>query len=153
MDVDLTPAALAALRKILHAAEVDTRKMASATGLTPSQVLVLRQIGARDSITPSAVASVLGFGQATVTNIVDRLAVAGLVTRTRGEHDKRHVLLRLTPQGEERLQASPFPLQLRFSQGYGQLEAWEQAMILAVLERLASLSGVDAEVKDDAYRG
>lgn len=145
MDSDLTPAALAALRKILHAAEVENRKMALATGLSPSQVLVLRQIGARDFITPSTVASLLGFGQATITNIVDRLVGAGLVTRSRSEHDKRQVILRVTDEGRERLQASPFPLQLRFSQGYQQLPSWERAMILAGLERLTGLLGVDAQ--------
>ena len=150
MESDLTPAALAALRKILHAAEVENRKMAVATGLTPSQVLVLRQIGARDSITPSAVASMLGFGQATITNIVDRLVAAGLVTRSRSEHDKRQVILRVTDNGRERLQASPLPLQLRFSQGYEQLPGWEQAMILAGLERLVALSGLDTEKRDEA---
>lgn len=76
MEIDLTPAALLALRKILDAAELENRKMAAATGLTSSQALVLRQIGGHETITPSAVASALGFGQATITNIVDRLVAA-----------------------------------------------------------------------------
>ena len=149
MESDLTPAALIALRKILDAAELDNRRTAAATGLTPSQVLVLRQIDSHDGITPSAVASASSFGQATITNIVDRLVAFGLVTRARGEHDKRQVRLHATPDGRERLRASPFPLQLRFRQGFGRLSAWEQAMILAALERLAALleteGGIQAE--------
>ncbi|QDK35436.1 MULTISPECIES: MarR family winged helix-turn-helix transcriptional regulator [Sphingomonadaceae] len=139
MEIDLTPAALLALRKILDAAELENRKMAAATGLTSSQALVLRQIGGHETITPSAVASVLGFGQATITNIVDRLVAAQLVTRTRGLADKRQVLLQVTELGREKLRASPFPLQMRFSQGFAGLAAWEQAMILAGLERLDAL--------------
>ncbi len=139
MEIDLTPAALLALRKILDAAELENRKMAAATGLTSSQALVLRQIGGHETITPSAVATALGFGQATITNIVDRLVAAQLVTRTRGLADKRQVLLQVTDLGRERLQASPFPLQMRFSQGYAGLASWEQAMILAALERLDGL--------------
>src|SRR3546814_13824444 len=109
MESDLTPAALMALRKILDAAELDNRRTAAATGLTPSQVLVLRQIDSRDGITPSAVAAALSFGQATITNIVDRLVAFGLVTRARAEHDKRHVLLPATPEGQEGRRASTFP--------------------------------------------
>lgn len=139
MEIDLTPAALLALRKILDAAELENRKMAAATGLTSSQALVLRQIGGHETITPSAVASALGFGQATITNIVDRLVAAQLVTRTRGLTDKRQVMLQVTELGREKLKASPFPLQMRFSQGYAGLAPWEQAMILAALERLDGL--------------
>lgn len=139
MEIDLTPAALLALRKILDAAELENRKMAAATGLTSSQALVLRQIGGQETITPSAVASALGFGQATITNIVDRLVAAQLVTRTRGLADKRQILLQVTELGREKLRASPFPLQMRFSQGFAGLASWEQAMILAALERLDAL--------------
>lgn len=139
MEIDLTPAALLALRKILDAAELENRKMAAATGLTSSQALVLRQIGGHETITPSAVASALGFGQATITNIVDRLVAAQLVTRTRGLADKRQFLLQATELGREKLRASPFPLQMRFSQGFAGLASWEQAMILAGLERLDAL--------------
>lgn len=139
METDLTPAALTALRKILDAADMDNRKMAAATGLTPSQGLVLRQICAHEAITPGAVAVALRFGQATITNIVDRLVAGGLVTRTRSMADKRQMLLQATAEGREKLRASPFPLQLRFSQGYAQLERWEQAMLLAGLERLGAL--------------
>jgi Transcriptional regulators len=139
MDTDLTQAALTALRKILHAAELENRRMAALTGLTPSQVLVLREVGAREHATPGAVASALRFGQATITNIVDRLVAAGLVNRNRSQNDKRQMLLQLTEQGRARLEASPFPLQARFSEGYRALPAWEQAMMLAGLERLCTL--------------
>lgn len=141
MENDLTPIALEALRRILDAAVLESRKMASATGLTPSQALVLRQIAGRDAITPGAVAAALGFGQATITNIVDRLVAAGLVTRARGLLDKRQVILQVTDAGRETLGASPFPLQMRFTNGYRELPAWEQAMILAGLERLGTLLG------------
>lgn len=61
------------------------------------------------------------------------------MTRTRGLTDKRQVMLQVTELGREKLKASPFPLQMRFSQGYAGLASWEQAMILAALERLDGL--------------
>jgi DNA-binding MarR family transcriptional regulator len=144
METDLAPAALTALRKIFDAADLETRKMAAATGLTSSQALVLRQICAHEAITPSAVATALRFGQATITNIVDRLVAIGLVTRSRSDIDKRQIRLHATPEGHEKMRASPFPLQMRFSEGFGRLELWEQALLLAGLERLHILLAPDA---------
>ena len=145
MEADLTSAALLALRKILLAAEIETRKMTASIGLAPSQVLILRQIASRDAVTPSALASAVWLGQATITNIVDRLVSGGLVTRSRSEHDKRQVILRITEAGREKLKTSPLPLQLRISEAFSELPTWEQAMILASLERLGSLlDGDDA---------
>ncbi|WP_260929405.1 MarR family winged helix-turn-helix transcriptional regulator [Novosphingobium sp. 9] len=139
MDSDLTPAALSALRKILDVADLENRKMAALTGLTPSQALVLRQIGTGEGTTPSAVAAALRFGQATITNIVDKLVAGGLVTRTRSDSDRRQILVRTTAEGLQRLSDLPSPLQLRFGSGFSTLPRWEQAMILASLERIGSL--------------
>ncbi|EJU13511.1 MarR family transcriptional regulator [Sphingomonas sp. LH128] len=144
MDSDLTPAALSALRKILDAADLENRRMAAATGLTPSQALVLRQIGSGQSVTPSTVAAALRFGQATITNIVDKLVAAGLVTRSRSENDKRQILVQATEEGLQRLNSMPFPLQMRFGRGFERLPRWEQAMILATLERIGALISEDS---------
>lgn len=113
--------------------------MAAATGLTPSQHLVLQEIERRGETTPTRIASALQFGQATVTNIVDRLSAAGYVTRQRAEQDKRQTLLRATGAGKAILNAAPDLLQEQFRERFPLLPGWEQAMILAALERLAQL--------------
>src|SRR3546814_4880592 len=99
MDRQITDQTLRALRRILRAADQGGRKLALATGLTPSQLMVLQQIERSGATTPSAVAASLKFGQATVTNIVDRLEAAGFVTRQRNERDKRQIHLRITESG------------------------------------------------------
>lgn len=139
MDMHITNAALRAIRRLLRAADQGGRKLAAATGLTPSQLLVLQEIARRGETTPSAIAAALQFGQATVTNIVDRLEAADLVTRKRSERDKRQILLRATASGHATLEAAPDLLQQRFQERFGTLPAWEQAMILAALERLGEL--------------
>src|SRR3546814_4201676 len=73
MDSDVTNLTLKALRRILRATDLGGRRLATATGLTPSQLLVLQEIDRRGEATPSIIASSLQFGQATVTNILDRL--------------------------------------------------------------------------------
>jgi DNA-binding MarR family transcriptional regulator len=143
----ISNAVLRAIRRVLRAADQGERRLAAATGLTPSQLLVLQEIEQRGETTPSNVAASLQFGQATVTNIVDRLTATSLVTRRRSERDKRQVLLGLTEAGQSMLQTAPYLLQNRFRDRFEVLPAWEQAMILAALERLGELldaSRIDA---------
>jgi len=143
MEGTITNAALRAIRRILRAAEQGGRKLAMETGLTPSQLLVLQEVERRRETTPSAVAANLQFGQATVTNLVDRLMAAGFVTRQRNERDKRQIILRATPEGRAALESAPDLLQARFRARFEELPAWEQAMILAALERLSQILGAE----------
>jgi DNA-binding MarR family transcriptional regulator len=141
MDKTLADAVLRAIRRVFLATDQSGRKLAATTGLTPSQLLVLQQIEASGETTPSIVAITLQFGQATVTNIVDRLEMDGLVTRRRGDKDKRQILLGVTERGVALLKRAPDLLQNRFQDRFGNLPPWEQAMILAGLERLGELLG------------
>lgn len=147
VDPNLTIPALKALRRILRASDLGNRQLAAATGLTPSQLLVLQEIGERGEVTPTELSIALQFGQATITNIVDRLESAGLVTRQRGERDKRRVHVATTEAGERTIELAPDMLQTRFSEKFAALPEWEQAMILAGLGRLADILGV---AKSDA---
>ena len=144
MDTDLTSASLRALRRILRAADLGSRKLASATGLAPSHLLVLREIEQRGETTPSVLATALQFGQATITNIVDRLEAGSLVTRQRSGQDKRQIILTVTDAGRSMIERAPDLLQTRFSERFADLPAWERAMILAALERLGALLGAEA---------
>ena len=143
MDQDLTIATLRALRRILRASEIGNRRLAAATGLTPSQLLVLQEIEGRGEATPTALAAALRFGQATITNIVDRLEADGLVRRQRSEQDKRRIFLTATPAGVEAIERAPDLLQARFNEKFATLPSWEQAMILAGLDRLADVLEID----------
>lgn len=134
---------LRALRRILRATEMSSRRLATATGLTPSQLLVLQEIERRGEAIPSAIAAALQFSQATITSLVDRLVVRGLVTRRRSERDKRQMLLRITPEGDRLLAGAPDMPQGQFRERFTALAPWERAMVLAALERLGGLLGVE----------
>lgn len=153
MEPEIANATLKALRRVLRATEGGTRKIAAATGLTPSQLLVLREIDAGEEVTPGRVAQRLQFSHATITAIVDRLVALDLAHRARSDQDKRRVLLETTEQGRRRLLEAPDMLQEKFETGFAALPGWEQAMILAGVERLADLLGaadVDAAPLLDA---
>ncbi|AJA10034.1 MarR family transcriptional regulator [Sphingopyxis fribergensis] len=141
METEIANATLKALRRVLRAAEGGSRKLAVATGLTPSQMLVLREIDAQPAGTPGAIARQLQFSQATITAIVDRLVALDLAARTRSDRDKRQILLSTTAEGRRRVAEAPDMLQEIFTGRFGALPPWEQAMILASTERLAALLG------------
>lgn len=92
---------------------------------------------------PSAIANAVDLKQSTVTVLVNKLESAGLVTRQRDTEDRRRVWIQLTDTGKIALRQSPDLLQSKFEQGFDRLEEWEQASIVATLERVAAL--LDAE--------
>ncbi|HET6537760.1 MAG TPA: MarR family transcriptional regulator [Sphingopyxis sp.] len=143
METEIANATLKALRRILRATDRGSRTLAAATGLTPSQLLVLREVESRVDVTPSVIAQRLQFSHATITAITDRLVALGLITRTRSSKDKRQVLLDATNEGRQRLEDAPDMMQEIFASRFIRLPMWEQAMILAGAERLAGLLGAE----------
>lgn len=144
VERDLTSPTLKALRRILRASDLGSRQLAAATGLTPSQLIVLHEIEQRGETTASVLAATLQFSQATITNIVDRLEAGMLVKRERSLRDKRQIILRATASGRATIEKAPDLLQARFSDQFPALPVWEQAMILAALDRLGNILGADA---------
>jgi DNA-binding MarR family transcriptional regulator len=131
--------ALVALRRILRVTELNSRKLARQSELTASQLLVMQHVAREQKALPSAIARAVDLKQATVTVLVNQLEDAKLVTRRRDTVDRRRVWVELTAAGQAALRRSPDLLQNRFEQAFEDLEEWEQAMIIATLERVASM--------------
>ena len=140
--------ALVALRRILRVTELNSRNLASESDLTASQLLVMQHVATEGKALPSAIARAIDLKQATITVLVNQLEEAGLVSRRRDTEDRRRVWVEMTATGEARLAKSPNLLQNRFERAFENLERWEQAMIIANLERVASM--LDAERIDAA---
>ena len=130
--------ALTALRRIIRATEFGSRRLARETGLTSSQMIVLRLLGENEE-TPGAISIRIGLTQATVTALVDKLEERGLVARRRGKDDRRHVWIALTAAGRTLLAGMPTHPQTLFQLAFTELADWEQAMMVATLERIASM--------------
>ncbi|MBN2906967.1 MAG: MarR family transcriptional regulator [Rhodobacteraceae bacterium] len=130
---------LVALRRILRATEIYGRELAKAAGLTAVQVRVLQIIAETGHSTPKAISSRMGVSQATMTTLIDRLVAKGLVDRRRSEADRRQMDILITPEGRAAVARAPDPLQDRYVAAFDALPDWEQAMIVAALERVGSL--------------
>lgn len=137
---------LVALRRVIRATDLHSKHLAKTTGLTAPQILLLQSVRNKGEVTIGQLAKDISLSQATVTTILDRLEKRGYVYRQRSERDKRKVHAFLTEQGKEVLENAPTPLQEQFTQRFAKLESWEQAMILASLQRVASM--MDAQDLD-----
>lgn len=136
---DRSDTALIALRRILRATELNSRLLASQTGLTPSQFIILQIVAKDGKVLPSSVAKSARLTQATVTALVDKLERNGLATRRRDTEDRRRIWIEITAAGKKAIAESPDLLQDRFQGEFRKLPEWEQAMIITALERVSAM--------------
>jgi DNA-binding MarR family transcriptional regulator/ribosomal protein S18 acetylase RimI-like enzyme len=157
---------LVALRRIVRAIDIHSKKLVQSHHLTIPQVVLLREIQKHARLSLGDLARLASLSNATVTGIIDRLEARNLVRRVRSETDRRQVFVEIAPGGVELMQTTPPLLQESFIRKLEDLPKWEQAQILSSLERIASImnaDGIDAAPilahhvltasEDDIYRG
>jgi DNA-binding MarR family transcriptional regulator len=133
-----------AIRRIVRAIELQSQALVSKHGLTGPQLAVLKEIASLEQATPTVLARALSVSQPTVSGIVERLLVRGLIERIAVPGDRRKHALRLTPAGREAVARAPSLLQDDVKRRLRRLEEWEQLMLLAALQRVASLMDAEA---------
>jgi DNA-binding MarR family transcriptional regulator len=134
---------IVALRRISRAIDLHSRTLMQMYGLTAPQLAALHAVGQLQPVPVSGVARSIHLSLATVTGIFNRLETRELVKRSRNGRDRRTVMVELTDRGAELLEAAPSLLQDRFRRELAKLEQWEQTLLLASLQRIASM--MDAE--------
>ncbi|WP_025718727.1 MarR family winged helix-turn-helix transcriptional regulator [Paenibacillus sp. 1-18] len=72
--------------------------------LTAIQHLVLSILNKRPNIGLSELADLARMGSSSMSGVIDRLTKAGYVVRARDEHDRRSLVLSLTPAGKDIMQ-------------------------------------------------
>jgi DNA-binding MarR family transcriptional regulator len=137
-----------ALRRIVRAIDLQSRRMVDACGLTGPQLVVLREAAELNGASVSALARAVSLSQPTVSGILERLEKRGLVQRERSEQDRRAVFVSVTAEGARVLREAPSLLQDRFRRELTRLKDWERTQLLATLQRLAEM--MDAEAIDAA---
>ncbi|GAB6040422.1 MarR family winged helix-turn-helix transcriptional regulator [Endothiovibrio diazotrophicus] len=136
---------LIAIRKIIRAIDLQSKRLMSEAGVTGPQLLVmqavsqLRERGRHPSL--GEIAKRVSLSQATVTSIMGRLEAKGLALRSKGSDDRRRMEVTLTAAGEEALRRAPNPLQESFVEAFEGLQAWEQHLLISSLERVADMMG------------
>jgi DNA-binding MarR family transcriptional regulator len=93
-----------AIRRFLHFSE----EAARAAGIDPQQhqlLLAVKAVGGSHGVSVGVLAERLQTRHHSTVELIDRAAEHGLVERARARDDRRHVLVSLTPAGEEMLLA------------------------------------------------
>ena len=128
---------VAALRRIIRAVDLHSKYLAQRYGLTGPQLVVLQYLEQHGPKTTGQIADGVSLGQATLSDMLERLEKKKLVARRRGREDKRRVINELTAAGREAIEQAPPLLQERFIRELRRLEDWEQTLILSTLQRVA----------------
>jgi len=140
---DLPDHVLVALRRIIRATDLHSRKLGKKTGLTTPQLVIIQAVGDLKDPTVSDIAKAVSLSLATVTTILNRLERNGIVNRARSSVDRRRVIVTLTEEGHGLKSSAPKPLQDSFVDRFTRLESWEQHLIVASLERVAAMMDAD----------
>ncbi|EAS64300.1 MULTISPECIES: MarR family winged helix-turn-helix transcriptional regulator [Photobacterium] len=135
---------LIALRQIIRAIDLHSRKLNKNAGLTGPQLVLMRAIKASgEEVTIRQLSNNTNMSQATATTILDRLEKRGLVVRQRSQLDKRKVHAHLTEDGLALLEKAPLPLQDSFISQYQELDDWEQSLLLSSVQRISTMMNAE----------
>lgn len=130
---------LRAIRRIIRAVDVQSKRVTRAAGLTIPQIVILQTLRERGAISTRGLAAEISLSAPTVTTVLDRLEGRGLVRRTRKLEDRRVVLTELTPQGRAVLSRAPPLMHDGFLAAYAGMAPQAQDNLVAALETLADL--------------
>lgn len=139
---------LVALRQIIRATDLHSKRVMKACGLTIPQVMVLRAIDELQNVTVKRISNHVSLSQATVTTILNRLEQRNLAERRRSSTDKRVVNTFLTDAGRDVLATAPTMLHEEFITQFEALPDWEKTQLLSSMQRVATM--MDAEQIDAA---
>lgn len=142
-DLPLEQRIVAAIRQIVRAVDLHSRRIVEACGLTGPQLATLAVVARLGPTTPTAIAKAVHLSQGTVTGILQRLERQSLTRRTPSDRDRRTVVIEVTDEGRAVLEQAPSLLQDQFRAELSALAEWERMQILATLQRVATLMGAE----------
>lgn len=147
-DLSIEQQIVAAMRRIIRAVDLHSRRLHERHGLTGPQLATLQAAASLGPVPAGTLARSVHLSQPTVTGILNRLESRDLVKRTRGTQDRRTVTVEVTREGHRLLASAPSLLQDQFRRALAGLQDWENTMILTTLQRIASM--MDAQDLDAA---
>ncbi len=134
---------LVAIRQIIRAIDLHSKKLSKEYGLTGPQLILMRAIQEMGNVTIKELSNQTNVSQATTTTIIDRLELNGYVQRVRSSSDRRKVHANLTEKGQELLNNAPPPLQDNFVKKFQNLETWEQSLLLSSMQRVSAMMNAE----------
>lgn len=128
-----------ALRRIIRATDIYSRRLATEHKLTAPQLVCLLAVLEGEPVTATAIAKKVHLSTSTVVGILDRLEGKALIVRERDSEDRRIVNITSTTSGKVVGRSAPSPLQDRFAENFKRLPRPEQEGLARSLLRIVDL--------------
>lgn len=142
MSMEITKELLISLRKIAKEIDLYSQLLIKEYGITGTQLLIIKEIAISESIAPAELARKMSISQATVSTMLDRLVLKGLISRQKDSRDRRKQHLHLEEKALEILKKNPSLLHHEFIAKFERLKPWEQTQLLSSLQRVSELMQV-----------
>ena len=138
----LSASALAFLRGM----DRNRNRVAAQTNLTGSELRALARVAEAGSITPKLLAESMEMTTGAVTAISNRLVALELVTRVAHPHDRRSLLLKLTPAAEQIAQKVYSDFQALIARAARDVSPDDQVRLGTLLTAMALVVESDADL-------
>ena len=142
-----TAAIIMGLRRIVKALHSYSREVERRFGLTGPQLWALKTLLRGEGMTIGQLAEALAVHQTSASLLLQRLVKRGLVQRSRNQHDRRSVELRLTARGRRVAAKAPEAAQGRLLHALSAAPAAEVRRLRRSVDRLVEAmeaTGVEA---------
>lgn len=145
---DLVKEIIYQIRRLIQAKELYTKELTKKYQVSASQLNCLLALYEQGPLPPSQIATHIMVKSSTVTGIIDRLELKGLVTRSRTSPDRRVITVELTESGRTLAENAPPPIQQKVLEGLERLPRSEMEKIVLGLKMLTQMLDVqDLEVE------
>lgn len=127
------------IRKLMQSGAYYTKELNKKYNVSAPQIACLLALLESGPMALSQVAKKIMVNSSTLTGIIDRLELKGLVVRTRTSLDRRVITIELTEEGRKLARNAPPPIQMKIVEGLKQLSEEEREQIIQALEKLAGM--------------
>ena len=127
------------IRKLMQSGAYYTKELNKKYNVSAPQIACLLALLDSGPMALSQIAKKIMVNSSTLTGIIDRLELKGLVARTRTSMDRRVITIELTEEGRKLAQNAPPPIQMKIVEGLKQLDEQEREQIIQALEKLAGM--------------
>jgi DNA-binding MarR family transcriptional regulator len=136
------------IRRLMQAGELYTKELNKKYQVSAPQLNCLLALYEHGPLSLSQLAKHVMVKSSTVTGIIDRLELKGLVRRLRNAPDRRMITIELTEAGNQLAQHAPSPIQQKIVDGLKRLPKNEVEKIVDALNMLTHMLDVqDLEVE------
>jgi DNA-binding MarR family transcriptional regulator len=140
-----------ALRRLVRALEINSRRLAAETGVTSAQLSCMKMLDLEDVDTATEVARRVHLSPSTVVGILDRLEDRKYITRQRDGRDRRVVRVKLTKEGKALVRKTPHPVRNLLELQRNGLTESDANRIADSLEKLVGVLGATELEVDSPY--